>query len=292
MLDALVWGMIAALSLGTADFLARFTSLRVGAVAAFTYVVCFGTLLMVVFMVVTGAELRFTVAGGLMSALHGICVAAMSVMLYAALARGPVSLAVPIVAAHPVLIIFYELAVTGSNLSLEQILAATLVTVGVVSASIFGFHQSGEPGGNGASTGSRRQTLLLAAGACIAYALLIITGQNAALEIGQGSVALIGRATSAAVLLLALLAGGFKLPPPGRAILPLAAQGLLDTLGYAALLAGGLTLFPGITAVVGSMFGFLTIVLAWVFIKERLGPSQWLSIILAFAGIAWLVWSS
>ncbi len=291
MLDALVWGMIAALSLGTADFLARFTSLRVGAVAAFTYVVCFGTLLMAAFMFVTGAELRFTGFGVLMSCLHGLCVTAMSIMLYAALARGPVSLAVPIVAAHPVLIILYEIAVTGSNLNMQQLLAAAVVTVGVVSASIFSFHQSGDGVNGGASAGSRRHTLLLAVGACIAYALLIVTGQHAAPEIGQASVALIGRATSAAVLLLALLAGSFTLPPPGRAMLPLAAQGVLDTLGYVALLAGGLTLFPGITAVAGSMFGFLTIVLARVFIQERVGLSQWLSIVLAFAGIGWLVWS-
>lgn len=291
MLDALVWGMIAALSLGTADFLARFTSLRVGAVAAFTYVVCFGTVLMAAVMFATGAELRFTGFGALMSALHGVCVTVMSIMLYAALARGPVSLAVPIVAAHPVLIILYEFAVTGSNLSLQQTLAAALVTLGVVSASIFSFHQAAGAENGASSTAARRYTLFLAVGACIAYALLIVTGQHAALEIGQASVALIGRATSAAVLLLALLAGLFALPRPGRAILPLAAQGALDTLGYVALLAGGLTLFPGITAVVGSMFGFLTIVLARIFIREGVSLSQWLSIILAFAGIGWLVWS-
>ena len=69
MIDALVWGMVTALSLGATDFLARFTSLRLGAVAAFTYVVIFGTLLMMVFVFITGADLRITGFGLVMSGL-------------------------------------------------------------------------------------------------------------------------------------------------------------------------------------------------------------------------------
>jgi drug/metabolite transporter (DMT)-like permease len=69
-------------------------------------------------------------------------------------------------------------------------------------------------------------------------------------------------------------------------------QGVLDTLGYIALLAGGLTAFPGMTAVIGSTFGFVTILFARLFIGERLGAIQWLAVALSFAGIAWLVGSS
>jgi drug/metabolite transporter (DMT)-like permease len=293
MLDALFWGMIAALSLGTADYLARATSLAVGPVAAFTYVVILGTLLMAGFMLITGVELRVTRFGLAMSCLHGLCVTAMSVMLYAALVRGPVSLVIPVVAAHPLLIILYEVAFGESGLSAEQIIAAALVIAGVVGASIFSFqHDAGLEKDPGSQSHRKHITLLLALGACFAYALLIITGQTAAAEMGQASVALIGRAASAAILLAAFTMGMFRLPPPGRAIRPLAAQGALDTLGYVALLAGGSTLFPGMTAVVGSMFGFITIVLARIFICEHVGRWQWLSIAISFAGVALLVHSS
>ena len=54
MLDSVFWGVVAALSLGTADYLARTTSNAVGPFAAFTFVVMLGTLLMAAFMVVTG----------------------------------------------------------------------------------------------------------------------------------------------------------------------------------------------------------------------------------------------
>ena len=48
----------------------------------------------------------------------------------------------------------------------------------------------------------------------------------------------------------------------------------------------------GMTAVIGSTFGFVTIILARLFISERLGTIQWIAIALSFAGIAWLVGSS
>jgi drug/metabolite transporter (DMT)-like permease len=293
MLDALFWGMIAALSLGTADYLARATSQAVGPVAAFTYVVMFGTVLMAGFMLVAGIEFRITPFGLWMSGLHGLCVTAMSLMLYAALVRGPVSLVVPLVAAHPILVILYDVVVGQLSLSAQQILAAALVIAGVTGASVFSFKHDHRLDFSEASPSQRKHvTLVLALGACIAYALLIITGQSAAAEMGQASVALVGRTSSAVILLVALALGLFKLPPPGRAIRPLTAQGVLDTLGYVALLAGGSTIFPGMTAVVGSMFGFITIVLARIFIFERIGRTQWLSIALSFAGVAWLVNSS
>lgn len=293
MLDALFWGMIAALSFGTADFLARGTSQSLGPRAAFTYVVMFGTVLMAGLMLVAGLPFRITGFGLLMSGFHGLCVTAMSIMLYAALVRGPVSLVVPLVAAHPILVILYDVAVGQSSLSAPQIMAAGLVIAGVAGASVFSFQHDHRPDSSEASTNQRKHvTLLLALGACLAYALLIITGQAAASEMGQASVALVGRASSAIILLVALALGLFKLPRPGRTIRPLTAQGMLDTLGYVALLAGGSTLFPGMTAVVGSMFGFITIVLARIFIRERIGLMQWLSIALSFAGVAWLVHGS
>ncbi|MCB1377150.1 MAG: DMT family transporter [Alphaproteobacteria bacterium] len=286
MLDSLLWGALAAFLLGTSDFLARFTSLRLGAVVAYTYVVVFGALLMTAFIFATGAELRFNAFGTALAAVHGLFVAAMSLMLYAALARGPISLAVPIVAAHPVLILLYDFAIGASQLLFQQTLAAAIVVLGVIAASLFSFHGNGQRQG---STG-RGGTLLLALGACFAYALLIVSGQAAAAEIGQISATWLGRLTSAAILLLALAFGVFKLRRPAGSAPTLMVQGLLDTLGYVALLAGGLTHFPSITAVLGSCFGFLTIVLARLIIKEKLRLGQWIAVMVSFGGIAWLAY--
>ena len=286
MLDSLLWGTVAALSLGTSDFLARFTSQRLGAVVAYTYVVLTGAALMTAMMLITGAELRLSGPGVALAVVHGVLVAAMSLMLYAALARGPISLAVPIVAAHPVLVLLYEFAIGTSQLSAGQAVAAGVIVVGVVASSLFGFHGDGGPRQNDARTG----TLLLALGACAAYALLIVSGQAAAASIGELGAAWLGRLTSAAVLLAALAARLFSLRRPSGSGPMLLSQGLLDTAGYVALLAGGLTLFPSITAVLGSMFGFLTILLARLIIKERITLAQWIAVAVSFGGIAWLAY--
>ena len=270
--------------------------LRLGPAAAFTYVVILGSLLMTAYVSVSGVTLNFSTTGLMLSVLHGLSVAGMSLMLYAALARGPIKLAVPIVAAHPVLVLFYEFAIGTSNLPVQQGFAAFLVVFGVVAASLLSLNdgavrreEKDERRNTRAKAGG---TLLLALGACFAYAFLIISGQSAAAELGQVGAAWIGRLTSALVLLLALGGGLFRLPKPGKSLLPLVVQGVLDTLGYIALLAGGLTAFPGMTAVIGSTFGFVTILFARLFIGEELGAIQWLAIALSFAGIAWLVGSS
>lgn len=286
MLNSLLWGTLAALSLGTSDFLARFTSLRLGAVGAYTYVVICGLVVMTVLVLGSGTEIRFTASGVALSALHGLCVAAMSLMLYAALARGPVGLAVPVVAAHPVLVLLYGIGTGQSHLSAQQMTAAAVVTLGVIAASLLGFRNREGRQENASSSG----TLLLALGACIAYALLIITGQAAAAEIGQVSATWFGRLTSAAALLAAWAAGVFILPRPGGNTPTLVVQGALDTLGYVGLLAGGLTLYPSITAVIGSLFGFLTILLARLIMKEQLKPLQWVAVVVSFGGIAWLAY--
>ena len=68
------------------------------------------------------------------------------------------------------------------------------------------------------------------------------------------------------------------------------AQGSLDRLGIAARLAGSITLFPPVTAVMGSVFGFLTILLARLIIKEHIRSAQWVAVVVSFGGIAWLAY--
>jgi drug/metabolite transporter (DMT)-like permease len=41
-------------------------------------------------------------------------------------------------------------------------------------------------------------------------------------------------------------------------------------------------------AVTSSIFGVVTILLAWAFLKERLGALQWGSVAVVFAGIGYL----
>lgn len=62
-------------------------------------------------------------------------------------------------------------------------------------------------------------------------------------------------------------------------------MGLCDTVALASVLfAGNL---PGGTfaMVTASLFGVITIILAWVFLKERLAPLQWVGLAVTFTAI-------
>jgi drug/metabolite transporter (DMT)-like permease len=65
----------------------------------------------------------------------------------------------------------------------------------------------------------------------------------------------------------------------------LAAVGLMDTAAFVANNAG-LHIGPvSVVSVLASLYGAVTVLLAWIFLRERLERSQWLGIVLIFIGI-------
>ena len=65
----------------------------------------------------------------------------------------------------------------------------------------------------------------------------------------------------------------------------LAAVGFMDTAAFVANNAG-LHIGPvSVVSVLASLYGAVTVLLAWIFLRERLERSQWLGIILIFVGI-------
>jgi uncharacterized membrane protein len=90
------------------------------------------------------------------------------------------------------------------------------------------------------------------------------------------------------LLLIGILA--LRLPVwPGRAALPvLSLMGVADGIALLMINSAGHLPDAQYAAVASSMFGLLTIVFAWIFLKERLSTVQWLGCLIAFAGIGYL----
>jgi len=73
--------------------------------------------------------------------------------------------------------------------------------------------------------------------------------------------------------------------PHGSVWWMLAAVGFMDTAAFVANNAG-LHIGPvSVVSVLASLYGAVTVLLAWIFLRERLERSQWLGIILIFVGI-------
>jgi drug/metabolite transporter (DMT)-like permease len=94
------------------------------------------------------------------------------------------------------------------------------------------------------------------------------------------------RLTSFSVLaLLAVPARQSLQLPSGSVWWMLAAVGFLDTAAFIANNAGLRTGQVSVVSVLASLYGAVTVVLAWIFLREKLERSQWCGIVLIFVGI-------
>jgi drug/metabolite transporter (DMT)-like permease len=93
-----------------------------------------------------------------------------------------------------------------------------------------------------------------------------------------------------ALLLVVVLLIVFKQPFwAGSKALPwLVAMGIADGVALLCVLSAGALENAKYAAVSSSLFGMLTVVLAWMFLKERMTPAQWAGCAVAFTGVGFL----
>lgn len=273
-------GALCALALGSADFAGRFSTRTLGAPSAWLGTLVAGTIVLTAWIVLTDAPLTWSVEGLPYVAANGVATTIMTLLLYKALARGPVSVAAPIVGSHPVLVVAFWVAF-GARPSAIQWLAMAATILGAVIVARSAEEQTASHDRSGL-----RITIALATASCLAYAVLIISGQAAAPHYGPLETLWLGRLSSLATVLAVFLFARCAPTLPIRWWPFLGAQGLLDAGGYLALFAGSTGEGQTIAAVAGSGFGAVTVLLARLILKERMGLLQWSGIVLVFAGVA------
>ena len=119
-MSGIFWGLLSSLGYGTADFIARFSTRKIGASSVVFGVFLMGSVLMTAYLLLLGPGFDLAMNKFWLLPLAGIGNMAMLVLLYLALARGPIGIAAPIVASHPglVLIILAFLGVFPSLLEI------------------------------------------------------------------------------------------------------------------------------------------------------------------------------
>jgi drug/metabolite transporter (DMT)-like permease len=276
---AALLGLAAALGLGVADFMSRFSARALGAPLTYAAVLLIGTVGATVWVLLSGSHLVWSPLGWVLALAHGIFVALMCMLLYEGLARGPVSVVAPIVAAHPVPVLAVNVAM-GARPSAMQWLAMIAIVIGSVMIARLAASE------DSAEARAGRTTLLIAFGACLAYAALVLTGQAAAPLLGATETIWIGRWSGLVFIATILLGQGASIHIPKQWVPYVALQGGLDTLGYLAFLAGATTGSPHVTMVVASAFSVVTVLLAWLVIREPISKAQWMAIVFIAAGTA------
>jgi drug/metabolite transporter (DMT)-like permease len=286
----ILFGLGAALSWGAADFLARYSSRRIGA---------YRTLF---FMQLTGlvaASLYLAGARGAPAALwHGLAshwalaaflgaITSVNMMaFYLALERGTLSIVAPISSSFPALTVFLAY-VSGERLTRMRLAGAACALAGVILASMV---QGAAP-----TTTRGSQGWHAALGPGVLFAILAslgfgiwnwVIGFYAVPAWGGAATVWIQRLATILWLAVALVASRRTIAlPQFNAYWLVGSVGVLDALGFLLVNLGFAREQVGVVTVLSSLFGAVTLLLALVVLRERLSSRQWLGVALIFAGI-------
>ena len=279
-------GLLAAVLFGAADFVARNVSRRIGAYRALFVSQCVGLVGLSLFLGAThGWPAHAPRAAWGWAAVAGALEIAAALALYRAFSVGTLALVAPIAASFGAVAALLSL-LGGERLSGPAWLGVALTAAGIALASVPASPGAVPAGAAPAGeTGATRGLgwALLAAGGFGAAFWLLGTRANPAL----GGTVPVWVVRVLGVVLLAGLAA-----PLGRSLrLPAGALGggiLLGLLDTGAMVCVGLGLNIGpisVVAVLTSLASPVTILLALVFLRDRLARHQWVGVGVILAGV-------
>lgn len=286
----ILFGLTGAVCWGIADFAARFASRRVGAYRTLFFMQFFGFVALSIYLKFAGGfshvapgwqPWALTIAAGLLNVIA-------SLSLYHSFEIGVMSIVAPVSSSYPALTVALSLA-SGERIHALRGIGIAVTLAGVILAAMsFAPKTNDSQAASDAPSGAH-----LSRG--VGWAILAAIGFGFMFWfLGFRVIPLVGDAVSVWVMrLTALLSLAiFALPtrqsirlPRGTVWWMLAAVGLMDTAAFVANNAG-LHIGPvSVVSVLASLYGAVTVLLSWIFLRERLERSQWLGIVLIFAGV-------
>jgi drug/metabolite transporter (DMT)-like permease len=286
-------GLTGALCWGSADFAARFTSRRIGAFRALFFMQFFGFILLSAYLKWSGGFSR--VAPGwqpwALAAVAGLLNVGASLALYHSFEVGTLSIVGPVSSCYP------ALTVVLSLLSGEQIhwvrgtgLAVTLLGVTFASTSFSSLKKGAGDSGVESAVAHLSKGVGWAIAAALGFGVMFwFLGFHVLPAVGAPISVWVMRLTSIVSLALVAAPAGKSLALPRGAVWwALFAAGILDTSAFLATNAGLQSGQVSVVSVLASLYGAVTVLLAWIFLRERLEISQWLGIAMIFVGIVFV----
>lgn len=279
-MSALGLGLIAALCWGFHDICVRFLSQRVPISAAIFTVLFTGLIFHSGLLVVRGDYHALPREAVWLSVAAGGFFVMATYGLYYAFKRGPVRLVAPLIASYPILSVGLAMA-QGQSIGAYQWAAVIAIVVGVAIVAMLS--DTGED-----DSPPKGRTILYALIAAVGFSGTFALGQAAA-EISHEMVTTLVTRVFAVALVFSIILAMRQIFWPGWGALPwLVAMGIADGIALLSVLSAGSLPNPQYAAVTSSMFGLLTIVLAWAILKERMTALQWGGCMIAFSGVGYL----
>jgi drug/metabolite transporter (DMT)-like permease len=296
---AIILGLTGAISWGAADFAARFASRQVGAYRTLFFMQFFGFLALTAYLKSTGGfshgiapgwqPWAMAVAAGLLNMLA-------SLALYHSFEHGTLSIVGPVSSSYPALTVALSL-LSGERIHAVRATGFAVTLLGVILAAT-SFKQTqntntekNQPHATEIQGEQSRAHLSTGVGWAICAALgfgvlFWFLGFHVVPAVGSAVSVWVMRLTALVALSGAAAPTGQTLKlPRGKVWWLLLAVGILDTAAFVVNNAGLSTGQVSVVSVLASLYGAFTVLLAWIFLRERLERSQWAGIVLIFIGV-------
>jgi len=269
-----LFGLIAAFGWGAGDFVISRIARKIGPLPTLLYVQLAG--LLAIGLVLLVRRDPFPADLGVWARAAGVNMLNVvgTLCLYRALAVGTLAIVSPLAASFAVVTAL--LAVLGG----ERLAPATLLGVAVVVGGVIVVARA--PGASAASL----EGVPAAFGAALCYGIFFYLLVPVTASMGIAWPVLVARiltGATAALLLLVRREQPLQLTPRLVGAMLLATS--LDTLGFLAYNSGISTAYVSVVTAMASIFSAVTVLLAWIFLRERLAPSQWAGVAAVLAGV-------
>jgi drug/metabolite transporter (DMT)-like permease len=284
----ILFGLLTAFSYGYADFVGAIAAKKVRALTVTTVAFSFGLLLALLFSLFAGASYNESVV--LYGILAGICSAAAISFLYAALALGPISIVSPFTAVLSAIVPVVVDIASGQALGELSLLAIVLILIAVVLVAFVP--------GQDVRLPTLRATIY-SIGAGLGFAGTFVFIDAAPSDSGLGVLVVmrvIGIAILFALLAILLFSGKSKVLIE-KEVFALSTIWLVLLAGFGDVTGNLFFIIAtregalAIAAVLTSLYPVGTILLAKIFLKERIAISQNIGIVLAVGACALLAFS-
>ena len=284
----ILFGLLTAFSYGYADFVGAIAAKKVRALTVTTVAFSFGLILAILFSLFAGASYNESVV--LYGILAGICSAAAISFLYAALALGPISIVSPFTAVLSAIVPVVVDIASGQALGELSLLAIVLILIAVVLVAFVP--------GQDVRLPTLRATIY-SIGAGLGFAGTFVFIDAAPSDSGLGVLVVmrvIGIAILFALLAILLFSGKSKVLIE-KEVFALSTIWLVLLAGFGDVTGNLFFIIAtregalAIAAVLTSLYPVGTILLAKIFLKERIAISQNIGIVLAVGACALLAFS-
>ncbi len=277
---ALICGLTAACAWAVHDLLVRkigqeapILPMMLAVLAAGTVALVLPTALVAEWQLMTGPAYGFSATAGLAYVLG-------MGGLYRAFSLAPVRIVAPILGSFPMISLGFA-AIGGKAVSGIELAAVLAIVSGIAIVALAGRAE------DGADHSTRMgEAMLWSVAGTVGFATTFWLAQEGARQGDEmASIAVTRLVALAAVFAIVLAARAPWRAPKGTGR-SLAVMGVLDAIAISLVTISGRLPNPEYAAISSSLFGVLTILLAWRILKEAVLPAQWLGIVTVFAGIA------